>query len=62
MKIFPKREFPTDVQAIFAITQEQVKMVMESKPRELVAVKSRMGGYEMQIREVPRGQEFVLVR
>jgi hypothetical protein len=62
MKIFPKRAMPTDVETIFNVTQTQLNELMSSKPQELVAVKSRMGGYEMQLREVPRGQEFVLVK
>lgn len=62
MKIFPKRVMPTDVDTIFKATQTQLTELMNSNPQELVAVKSRMGGYEMQLREVPRGQEFVLVK
>ena len=62
MKIFPKRVMPTDVDAIFNVTQTQLKELVNSSPPELVAVKSRMGGYEMQLREVPRGQEFMLVK
>lgn len=62
MKIFPERNKVADVQELLELTRSQLDGVFNSNRQELVAVKSRMGGYEMQLRDVPLGQEFMLVR
>ena len=51
-----------DFQRELELLQARVRATANSRPQEMVAVKSRMGGYEMQLRDIPQGQEFVLVR
>lgn len=62
MKIFPPKTMPTSVEKIFEEARSQLDALRKTKPQELVAVKSRMGGHEMCLRDVPEGEEFKIIR
>jgi hypothetical protein len=60
MKIFPDRPSVGNAKELFERTQSQLREVGESRPQELVAVKSRMGGYVIQRQEIPRTEDYLL--
>jgi hypothetical protein len=62
MKIFTQYQPATDFDTLKKQIQAKVEEASASGPKELVAVKSRMGGHQMQLVEVPAGLNFVLAK